>query len=57
MTFEFAREAGVNTYLPAFQIGKILLLIEEYETAKEYFLQCGNYPPALEILSTLSQIL
>ena len=54
MTFEFAREIGANTYLPAYQIGKILLLIGEKETAKEYFLRCGNYQPALDALNTLS---
>ena len=53
MTFDYAARSGSNTYLPAFYIGQILLLIGETETAKKYFSLCGDYTPAKEALSKI----
>ncbi|MBQ8591887.1 MAG: glycosyltransferase [Lachnospiraceae bacterium] len=50
LTFDFANRTGSNTYLPCYQIGQILLMIGEKETAAHYFSLCGDYPPALEAL-------
>lgn len=48
-----ASQTGANSFLSYYRLGKILLMIEEYSTAKSYFIQCGEYPPALAELAKL----
>ena len=49
------RRAGTNSYLPYYEIGVILTMISEWTMAKNYFLQCGDYPPALHALKILEE--
>lgn len=51
--FEFANRDGVNTYLSYYQIGRILNMAGEKELAAKFLKMCGQYPPALALLSQL----
>lgn len=46
---------GSNSFLPCYEIGKILSLISEWKLARSYFLQCGDYPPALHALRVFDE--
>lgn len=50
VTFPFASENGANSFLAYYEMGNILALAGEYDLAKECYLQCGDYAPALEML-------
>lgn len=47
------KTAGASSYLPYFEIGKLLLLIGEKEEAIRYFSLCQDYAPAKSLLSEL----
>lgn len=51
--FSFANREGANSYLSYFELGKILLLINEVDTARSLLLRCGEYPPAIALLKQL----
>lgn len=55
LTFETCRRVGVNSFLSYYEIGRILSMISEWELARNYFLQCGNYGPALHALKVLDE--
>lgn len=55
LTFPNARTFGANSFLSHYKIGYILSLIQEWETAKQYFLLCGDYPPAKTALKVLAE--
>ncbi|MDE6204418.1 MAG: glycosyltransferase [Lachnospiraceae bacterium] len=50
VTFEFANENGANSFLAYYEMGNILVLAEDYDLARQCYLQCGDYAPAQEIL-------
>lgn len=50
VTFTFANENGANSFLSYYEMGNILVLAGDYDLARECYLQCGDYAPALEIL-------
>lgn len=50
VTFAFANENGANSFLAYYEMGNILALAGDYDLARECYLQCGDYAPALEIL-------
>lgn len=54
-TFEFANRDGANTYLAYYQLGRILGMAGEAELAIKFLRACGNYPPAVELLSKVSK--
>lgn len=54
LTFEFCNQDGVNSYLPYFQMAKILSLLGESASALKLLEKCGNYPPALALKKKLS---
>lgn len=49
--FEFANRDGANTYLSYYQIGRILGMAGENELAVKFLKMCGDYPPAVALLS------
>lgn len=49
------KKIGTNSFLPCYEIGKILSLISEWTLARKYFKQCGEYPPALQALQVLDE--
>lgn len=55
VTFPTANKAGANSYLSYYEIGRILSMISEWEMARKYFLQCGEYPPAIHALKVLDE--
>lgn len=55
LTFRTAHRYGANSFLSYYEIGRILLMISEWDMAKNYFLQCGEYPPAKQCLQLLEQ--
>lgn len=55
LTFPSSRISGANSFLSYYKIGCILSLIQEWETAKHYFLLCGDYPPAKNALNVLKE--
>ena len=55
LTFPTARRAGTNSFLSLYEIGHILMMISEWNMARNYFLKCGDYPPALKALRFLDE--
>lgn len=55
LTFSSARKVGANSFLSYYQIGRILTMVSEWEMARNYFKQCGDYPPALQALNILDE--
>lgn len=55
VTFPTANKAGANSYLSYYEVGRILSMISEWEMARKYFLQCGEYPPAIHALKVLDE--
>ncbi len=55
LTCPIGKKSGTNSFLPRYEIGKILCLISEWQLARKYFMQCGNYPPALQALQVLDE--
>lgn len=55
VTFPSARKIGANSFLSYYEIGRILSMISEWETARSYFQQCGEYPPAVHALKVLDE--
>lgn len=51
--FTFANLEGANTYLSYFELSKILLLINEVDSAKSLLQKCGKYAPAIALLQAL----
>jgi tetratricopeptide (TPR) repeat protein len=54
LTIKDCRSQGCNSYLPAYRIGKICIMAGQNDKAVTYLKSCGNYPPALELLKTIS---
>ena len=50
-----ARRTGTNSFLSYYEIGVILSRISAWGMAKNYFRQCGDYPPAIHALHTLTE--
>ena len=50
-----ALKEGRNSYLCYYEIGRILSMISEWGMARNYFLKCGDYPPALHALRILDE--
>ena len=55
LTFPDARKAGANSFLSYYEIGRILSMISEWKMARNYFMQCGSYPPAVHALKVLDE--
>lgn len=53
--FPNARKAGANSFLSFYEIGRILSMISEWNMARSYFMQCGDYPPAVHALKVLDE--
>ncbi len=53
LTIREFRTQGSNSYLPAFEIGKICVMAGQKDNARQYLLLCGGYPPAKELLKKL----
>lgn len=49
------KKSGTNSFLPRYEIGKLLCLISEWQLARQYFMQCGDYIPALQALQVLDE--
>ncbi len=49
------RRLGTNSFLSYYEIGVILTMISEWEMAKNYFKQCGEYAPAQHALRVLKE--
>ena len=54
MTIKDCRAQGANSYLSAYQIGRICIMAGQKENAVSFLKACGNYPPAVELLKTIS---
>lgn len=55
LTFPSARKNGANSFLAYYEIGCILSMISEWNTARNYFERCGNYPPAVHAIKVLDE--
>lgn len=55
VTFDFANENGVNSFLSYYQMGNIYLLAGDRQTAAQCYAECGEYAPAKEALSRLEE--
>lgn len=55
VTLPAARRAGTNSFLSFYEIGNILMMISEWTMARNYFLRCGDYPPALNAIHFLDE--
>ena len=53
LTIRECRAQGCNSYLAAFQIGRICVMAGQNDNARRYLELCGNYPPAVELLKTI----
>lgn len=55
LTLPTATKPGRSSYLCYFEIGSILVMIAEWQTARRYFAMCGDYPPALRSIQILDE--
>lgn len=53
LTFEKADNEGANSFVPAYNLGCIYEVLENYEKAKLYYEKCGNFAKAKERLAQL----
>ncbi|MCR5503236.1 MAG: glycosyltransferase [Lachnospiraceae bacterium] len=51
LTIRNYRLEGTNSYLPAFELGKLLLKANQPGNARVFLKMCGNYPPAVKLLN------
>ena len=54
VTFKFANQEGVTSFLSYYQIARILYMAGEKASAIQYLKLCGEYPPALQMLQSLN---
>lgn len=54
VSFDFSNENGANSFLSWFQMGEILALTGDKETAAQCYGMCEDYPPAKDALFRLS---
>lgn len=47
------RQNGVNSFLPAYQCGRIFEFLGDAESAAAFYAKCGDFAPALERLQAL----
>lgn len=55
VTFKTANKIGTNSFLSYYEIGRLLSMISEWQTARKYFELCGNYKPALHAIKVLDE--
>ena len=49
------KQYGANSFLPAYQIGRICEVLNDFPSAILCYQQCGDFPPARERLTTLNK--
>ena len=49
------RQAGTNSFLPAYQCGHIFELLGDPGSASALYAQCGDFAPALERLHAIGE--
>lgn len=49
------KQYGANSFLPAYQIGRICEVMNDFSSAILCYQQCGDFPPARERLTVLSK--
>lgn len=56
VTYSFCKVEGCNSFKAYYNAGVIRECLGEYEEARQYYEQCGEYEPALEALKRLKGI-